>query len=79
MKKVMLCVVLVGSVDLASACATNSIAEVNAAIGSLERRLSCAQKNVPVILDCGISIDTNGTMRVEKFGVGAERSIRNNQ
>ena len=59
MKKVMLCVVLVGSVDLASACVTNSIAEVNAAIGSLERRLSCAQKNVPVILDCGISFATN--------------------
>ena len=26
-----------------------------------------------------MSIDTNGTMRVEKFGVGAERSITNNQ
>ena len=60
MKNLTLCVMLAFSINLAQARVTNSIAEVNAAIGSLERRLSCAQKNVPVILDCGISFATNG-------------------
>ena len=54
MKNLTLCVMLACSVNLAQARVTNSITEVNAAIGSLERRLSRAQKNVPVILDCGI-------------------------
>ena len=64
MKNLTLCVMLACSVNLAQARVTNSITEVNAAIGSLERCLSRAQKNVPVILDCGISFATNGEYEV---------------